>query len=100
MPMAKNYIKGSFRQVETKQGERRLIVSINVTDLQKIANDKGYAQVVIQERREKDEYGNTHYAFENDWKPERRAEVKAEKIEKLNPPKFDEALGDDSDLPF
>jgi hypothetical protein len=95
--MAKNYIKGSFRQVTTSQGEVRLIASILVSDLEKIKNDKGYAQVVIQQRQDKDQYGNTHYAFENDWKPEKRAEVKAAKIEKLNPPKFDESI---DDLPF
>ncbi len=66
--MAKNYIKGSFKEFKFENGSK-VVMSIFVEDLVKIANEKGYASIVLQERKETDQYGNTHYVVENDWKP-------------------------------
>jgi hypothetical protein len=68
--MAKNYIKGSIRKINVgSEGESKLIVSLLLSELEAIKNEKGYVNVVIQERRESDAFGNTHYAYENDYKP-------------------------------
>lgn len=80
------FIKGSVRQVTFNNGGTVFNVSINVEDLAQHKDDKGYARIVIVERREPDQYGNTHYMKVNDYKPEekeqqapppRRAQVKS-----------------------
>jgi hypothetical protein len=68
--MAKNYIKGSIREIQFNDDSSKLVLSILVSDLAKIANDRGYASVVINKRKETDQYGNTHYMYENDYNPE------------------------------
>ena len=99
--MAKNYIKGSYKEYKFDNGSK-LVASILVEDLQKIANEKGYANIVIQERKETDQYGNTHYATENDWKPEdkkaggKKAPAQKPVKEELKKPSFDQT----DSLPF
>jgi hypothetical protein len=99
MPMAKNYIKGSIRELEIKgTGDTRLIVSLLLEDLEKIVNDAGYVNVIIQGRREKDAFGNTHYAYENDYKPgEKQPTVSASVAAKkagVKAPNYKEPLDD------
>lgn len=100
--MAKNYIKGSIRQLEIKgTSDTRLIVSLSLDDLSKIVNEAGYVNIVIQERREKDAFGNTHYAYENDYKPGEKAPAQspgtsaaAAKKAGVKAPTFKEPLDD------
>jgi hypothetical protein len=66
--MAKNYIKGSIREIQIGE-DSKLVASLSLEQLTAIANEAGYVNIVIQQRREKDAFGNTHYAFENDYKP-------------------------------
>jgi hypothetical protein len=98
--MAKNYIKGSIREVTIgATGDTKLVASFLVSELQKIANEKGYASVVIQSRREADAFGNTHYAYENDYNPEeakKAKEAKGPKKADLKAPTFKEQLDDDN----
>lgn len=96
--MAKNYIKGSIKAYKF-DNSTKLVASILVSDLAKIANEKGYANVVIQERKEADQYGNTHYMAENDYKPKEKTASKAEPKkakEELKKPSFKQT----DDLPF
>jgi len=100
--MAKNYIKGSFREFRVGDGTK-LVMSVLVSDLNKIANERGYASIVVQERKEADQYGNTHYMFENDYKPQegaaKKAPAKQEAMSKkadLKAPKYKET----DDSPF
>lgn len=100
--MAKNYIKGSFKEFKFKDGGSKLVASILVTDLAKIANEKGYATIVIAERKEADKYGNTHSAWENDYVPAAKTEEgkKAptkKASDELKKPDFKEPS---DDLPF
>jgi hypothetical protein len=44
-------------------------VSVNVAELQKFANEKWYAKLTMQKKKEPDQYGNTHSVMENTWKP-------------------------------
>lgn len=99
--MAKNYIKGSFRNYEFDNGDSKMVMSVFVDDLVKIQNDKGYASVVLAERREADDYGNTHYLYENDYKPKGKASKDKPKSKKgdLKAPKYSEDVSD-GDTPF
>ena len=93
--MAKNYIKGSFKELPISgTDDTRLIISVSVADLDKIKNEKGYAPIVIQRRRESDAFGNTHYAFENDYNPEeaKKAGSQPKPAAKLKAPTFKEDL--------
>lgn len=90
--MAKNYIKGSFRKLNSKTAGEVIIASVLVSDIVKLANDKGYANIVISERREADQYGNTHYAYENDYDPNAKGEAKGNRAAKMNPPDFSESI--------
>jgi hypothetical protein len=68
--MAKNYIKGSVRRLKSFEGEEpKLLASLHLEELAKIVNEKGYVNFIIAPRRETDTYGNTHYVYENDYKP-------------------------------
>lgn len=101
--MAKNYIKGSIKQFTFDDGGSKLVASLLVEDLAKIANEKGYVSIVIAERKDPDQYGNTHYAYENDYKPkEKKTSKKSESAigkakAELRKPKFEESS---DDMPF
>lgn len=99
--MAKNYIKGSFKEFKFNNGGSKIVASVLVSDLAKIANEKGYATIVIAEKKETDKYGNTHSCWENDYVPaekeEGKKEVKKAKDE-LKSPVYKEKSIDD--LPF
>ena len=71
--MAKNYIKGSIRRKSFGEGEPLLIASLLLSDLEKIANEKGYVNIVISARKDVDAFGNSHYAYENEFKPTKEA---------------------------
>jgi hypothetical protein len=63
--MEKKYIKGSIRARATKFGDTQIIASLSLKELSAIANDRGFVNIIITPRKEEDQYGNTHYAFEN-----------------------------------
>jgi len=74
----KRYANGIFiKAVKTQYGEL-LNISISeggLTELQTNKNAKGYANITIAERKEADKYGNTHYAFYNDYTKEAKQEL-------------------------
>ncbi len=74
----KRYTKGIFiKSVQTKYGSL-LNVSISegaLNELQAELNPKGYVNLTIAERKEADKYGNTHYAFYNDYTKEAKQEL-------------------------
>lgn len=61
----RNFIRGSIRSLPSGD----LVVSVLVEDLTAIANERGYASIIIRERKAVDAYGNTHFMYENDYKP-------------------------------
>lgn len=79
----KNYIKGSAKAVATQYGEI-INLSLNIDELNAVAK-KWYVAVSVMQRRETDQYGNTHYVIENTYN---KPEIKKEEIE------------EDDNLPF
>ena len=69
----KIYLNGIFiKEVENKFG-KQIRVSINVNqfveELRKHVNLKGYVNIDINQRKEADKFGNTHYAKLNIYEP-------------------------------
>lgn len=68
MSTIKNYV-GNGKKLTTKYGEI-INVSLKLSDLQKIVNEKGYINITISEMKQPDKYGNTLTAYENNYKPQ------------------------------
>lgn len=93
MATEKRYTNGIFiKSVKTTYGQL-MNVSISESGLKELQENqnKGYVNITFAERREADKYGNTHYSFYNDYKPELKQETTAQ------PEKETES---DIDLPF
>jgi len=81
MAAEKRYTNGIFiKSVKTKFGS---LLNVSISDsalkeLQAELNPKGYVNLTIAERKEADKYGNTHYAFYNDY-------TKSEEVKKPLP---------------
>lgn len=92
----KNYIKGSAKEIAFDNGGRLLNMSLLKEDLVNLpANDKGYVQITAAEKRETDQYGNTHSVYEDTYVP------KEKKQGKPSPRKAAPQIEDDEDdLPF
>lgn len=75
----KVYINGVFIK-ESKYG---LKLNINADkfcqQIKELANDKGYVIIDLLPRKEKGQYGDTHYAVLDTWKPTEKQEVKQAK---------------------
>jgi len=70
----KTYINGLFLKKKTfPNGGSVVNVSINVDafidELQKYKNNKGYCNIVFQERKEADKFGNNMYSTLNTYTP-------------------------------
>ena len=77
MAAEKRYTNGIFiKSVQTKYGSL-LNVSISDLALKELQENskKGYANITVAERKEADKYGNTHYAFYNDYTKEAKQEL-------------------------
>jgi hypothetical protein len=70
----KTFVRGSAREKIFDNGGRILNVSLNVDDITAYANDKGYAPLVVAERAEADDYGNTHYIYIDDYSIQKQKE--------------------------
>lgn len=88
--MAKDYIKWSAKLVKTKYWEM-MNVSISLENLQRLPQNKWYVKFTIAERREIDQYGNTHCIFENNyvWNPDNTPDEGKDNLP-----------SDDEELPF
>lgn len=65
----KTYIKGSAKEVTFDQGGRLINFSVNVNQLKELANERGYVNLTLRDRRDEDDYGNNMYIVLNDYKP-------------------------------
>lgn len=68
-----NYLKAIYIKEWTHpQGWKKLNVSVKVDEfieqLQAMKNEKGYANFDIMQYKQPNQYGNTHYATEKDYK--------------------------------
>jgi hypothetical protein len=64
----KKYIGGSAKAVQTQYGEI-INLSLKLSDLQAIVNDRGYVSITIMKRREPGQYGDTHSVVVNEYQP-------------------------------
>ena len=78
MAAEKRYTNGVYiKAVKTQYGQL-LNVSLSKTGIEELfsnVNEKGYANLTIAERKEADKYGNTHYAFYNDYTKEAKQDL-------------------------
>lgn len=70
----KIWVRGSAREKVFDNGGEVINVSLNINDLTAYANDKGYVPIVIAQRNEVDEYGNTHYMYVDEYSLQRQKE--------------------------
>ncbi len=65
----KHYISGSIKEIESNGG-KFYSMSLKLDDLASCeVNDKWYIRLNMSKRKEVDQYWNSHYLVENDWKP-------------------------------
>ena len=101
----KTYINGiSAKQVTFTSGKSILKLNIHVAklieQLQQHANEKGYVNLGVSERREKGKYGETHTVWLDTWKPTPKAD--AQPAPKSDPPPWGAATQaqPEDQLPF
>ncbi len=64
----KKYIGWTAKAVTTQYGGM-LNLSLKLSDMQAIVNDKWYVNMTVMKRKEVGQYGDTHYVVENNYKP-------------------------------
>lgn len=64
----KKYIGGSCKAVTTKFGEM-MNLSLKLSDLQSIVDEKWYCNMTVSKRKEVWQFWDTHSVIENTWKP-------------------------------
>ena len=70
MASPKTYIdKCAIKEHKFQDGGSVLNCAFHVDELQNHADDNGWVNITIAERREPSEKGNTHYAYKDDFKP-------------------------------
>lgn len=72
MAEQKNYIGGSGKKIVFPNGGELLNMYLKKSDLASLKEDKnGYIKIVAAERREADDYGNTHSVYEDTFVPKK-----------------------------
>lgn len=69
----KKYIGGSAKAVSTQYWEM-LNISLKLSDMQAIVNEKGYVSMTVMKKKETDQWWNTHYVVENSYKKEQSSQ--------------------------
>jgi len=67
----KKYIWWTAKAVSTQYGEF-INLSLKLSDMQAIVNEKGYVNMTVLKRKEVGQYWDTHYVVENDYKPKQQ----------------------------
>lgn len=88
--MEKKYIWGSSKAIQTQYG-KILNISLKLSDMQAIVNDKWYCSMTVMKKKEVDQWWNTHYVVENTYKKE----TPAEQLKRV----FDDWKTDIADVP-
>jgi hypothetical protein len=73
MASTKKYLKGSAKKYDGQYGEF-FIVSVLKEDIANLPDNKGYVKFMITERKEPDNYGNTHSLVELEDRPKKEEE--------------------------
>jgi len=96
----RHYVQSYIKKIEFKNGGTLTKAKINLKSLSECAVDeKGFVKVVIAARKEPGQYGDTHYMYEDTWKPDPNYTPR----EQTAPVKKEEVVEDDTyinDLPF
>lgn len=91
----RKYIKGSAKEPEFSRDRGDIInIDIYVPELEDFVNEAGYAKITIYRRREIDDYGNTHYMFQNEFIPD-KSKARSSKPDDPKP-----ASDDKGDMPW
>lgn len=79
----KNYISGGARRVEFGDGSSIINLDLKLAELNDLpVSEKGYIRLTVSERKEVDQFGNSHSVYENDFVPDKS---KAKTEEKPKP---------------
>lgn len=100
--MADKIYCGNGKVIRTQYGDL-MKLSFSKEDVQKLveqseANESGWVNVVVKERREPSEKGTTHYLEVDTWKPEPRENNGQSAAPKAEPALDEEITAED--LPF
>jgi hypothetical protein len=90
----KKYIWGSAKAITTQYWEM-LNLSLKLSDMQAIVNEKGYVNMTVMKKKEVWQYGDTHYVVENNYKPS-----VVDQAKKIFGKEFGESRVDVSEVPF
>jgi len=92
----RNFIGGSGREYIFKDGGQIINMFVKFEDLEALPRtDKGYIRFVMAERKEPDQFKNTHYIYEDTFVPEKK-DAPADKGDAEVDPDDNDA----DDLPF
>jgi len=88
---SKNYIRGGAKEVTFNDGGKIINLDLNLEDLNSLpVSEKGYIRLVVAQRASTDQFGNTHYVYENTFKPDAsKAKGGATQAPKVNKPGYD-----------
>jgi hypothetical protein len=68
----KNYVSGGAKEIKFADGNAIINLDLKLEDLNSLpVSEKGYIRVVVAPRQSPDQYGNTHYVYENDFVPDK-----------------------------
>lgn len=82
MSKDKQFVRGTAKMKEFDSGGYVINFSVNVEDIAKIAEEqgnKGWVNLTMSKRRNKDDYDNTHYIYVNEFVPEKQGSKPAPK---------------------
>ena len=75
MTEKKNYIKSFIKEVTFANGGSVINCSLNFSDVAELPVDEyGNIRLTIAKSKEEGKYGQTHYAYENTYKPTKQEE--------------------------
>lgn len=75
MAEQKNYV-GNGKKKEFSNGSSLINISLQYSKL--VPNEKGYVNLVVGQKKETDQWGNTHAVWVNDFKPAPKQEAPKE----------------------
>ena len=70
----KEYVQSYIKENTFQNGSRVINANLKTKDLLNHTNDEGWCAITIAERKTPSEKGATHYAYINEWKPEKKDE--------------------------
>lgn len=106
MSKEKTYINGMYIQKKSSDWGEFIKITFKADALQQLKdlmNEKGVTRIIINERREADKYGNTHYAVLDTWQPEKKKEedeYPEPALEKFIPKETEQGDEEEDGLPF